>query len=242
MTPICQEFRESWLEALHSAVGPDSARAAGGHARECSDCASWSERVAAQARLIGSLPRLRALGELHPRVVAELHAGRREERAVAALRRLPSVTPPQDLEQVVQAELGSPPARVRAPDVLRRLVAEELSDPVQTRIRRQIGGLRRQRAPAELDARVAALASSLGGPAGSPSIPRRRAPMWISLAAGLLLLGGLTWIERARSEPRFSFKVVQVRGSGDLSPMARSLIDDLSGGMLGGMLDPGRGL
>jgi hypothetical protein len=141
------------------------------HLATCADCAAYVARVARSLAGLRGLERRPAPIELDGRVVAALQAGARQERAVRAVEELAPRTAPERVERAVEtdAELAAHhpgrelrPARLRAPQVLDRLVAEELGDPSAARARRFVSSLARLEAPGELALRVA------GDLAGTP--------------------------------------------------------------------------
>jgi hypothetical protein len=224
---ICRAFRDEWL----------SGDAAGStHPAQCPSCASWvlsSERVLAT---LASIVRLGAPAELEGRVEREL-AGDRSRRLERVLDTLIRREPPGELDLRVTETLAAAGGDERttrevqalqaldarpAPDVLERLLREELEAPERQRVERFSGSLERMRAPAALAERITSAA-------------RRRAlgrlvlgPLATLAAAGLVL-----WIASRVQEPerrRYRFEVIQATSLDGLDPMARMLAESLGGG------------
>jgi hypothetical protein len=207
------------------------ARELDGHAETCAPCARWLRGLAARERLLAGLPRASAPAELDGRVVAAIHAGERQERAVDALRGLgrlevgPGVE--RALAEAAESAAVAPleaPGRRRAPRVLERLVAGELADPGRARAQRFVSSLPRLGAPPELELAVRAELAR----------PRRphlaRSGLWWSAAVAAALIAAST-LPRLRREPRYPFRVEQASRA-ELEPAFRTLIDATSGGML----------
>lgn len=109
-----------------------------------------------------------------------------------------------------------------APEVLERLLDEELRAPERQRVERFSGSLERLRAPA-------ALAERLG------SAVRRRALVRLVLGplATLAAAGLVVWIAVRRGEPErrpYRFEVIQASSLEGIDPMARLLAESLGGG------------
>jgi hypothetical protein len=184
-------------------------------------------------------PRIPAPVELAERVAQELTGdrSRRLERVLQSVVRRPA---PTLLDECVgdgflrrpapDEQRGSQKAEAlrsldvhSAPEVLERLLNEELADPVRQAVERFPGNLERLEAPRELEkligstVRRRALARLLVGPT-------------MALAAACLVV----WMA-ARSgvpEPRtYRFNVVHARSFEDLDPMARVLAESLGGGV-----------
>jgi hypothetical protein len=232
MNVECRRYLEQFLdrcgdaEAMES-ISSDLARA--DHARECKECARTAARMAKQASGLAGMQRLEAPHALEGRVVAELYAGRRQDRASSALRRLPRLPVPEELERAFG---GGPhaPKRLGAPAILRELVEEELSHPVQARIERQLGRLARMHAPAALDARVEAALAGRTAPRESARAWRRWT--WVAVAAGVAVLAAAGIRALPRPTPRYSFQVVEAHSIREMSPFARSWIAAVGGGVL----------
>lgn len=231
------------------------------HRAQCADCAAWVAGLARLTESLYALPRVAAPKQLDGLVVATLEAGAREARAVRAVEGLTHLHSPETLAETLETELeegveNSLPTnplpgseqRLGAPSVLERLVREELAEPEKHTVRRAVGGLERLRAPAELEALVQATLA--GQPpiaeTGRPAFKLLRAKhlAWASAAAAVLLLAGpfgpfelgrLQDSSPSGEEPAArtrSFEVVYVRSLNDLDPVARNLVDGVSGGLL----------
>jgi hypothetical protein len=119
-------------------------------------------------------------------------------------------------------------ARHRAPAVLERLVAEELSDPQAARARRFAGDLERTGAPGALARR---LSRSVDAGRSEPlRVVRRR---WIpaSAVAAAAVLALTLFVLRDRPERGRPFTVHYGRPAAP-SPLAASLVDGWTGGFL----------
>jgi hypothetical protein len=230
MQTPCQSFRDE----LNDPRG-----AAGEHAGECAACAAYAERVGRAAQTLGALERRAAPLVLDGVVVAALEAGARQERAARALSSLGRLAAPEldelldvrgDLVQHAGGNAPSP-ARLQAPQVLERLVAEELLDPAAARARRYVASLPRLAAPDGLAERLITGAPPARGPRALELAPAwgRRA---LAAAAGLAFLLALgPW--RAFEEPRPRLKLVPARlaDTESLDAYARGLIGGLAGGL-----------
>lgn len=172
-------FRDESCEGVRRAWFGD-APALRAHARECPDCASWIARRERLESALRGLQRSGAPGTLDGLVVASLHPGYRQDRAVRSLGRLAAESAPAGVtvpvpeheqgDRAPRAESPESPEceaamidslpRVATPGVLERLVAEALADGARGRVRSAVERLPRQTAPAALDQAVAeALAS-----------------------------------------------------------------------------------
>lgn len=229
MNQACKAFRVEWL----------SGETGSAHASQCPQCArfvSSSERVAAA---LSSLEGLSAPAELERCVELEL-AGDRSRRLQRVLNSFIRRGAPAVLDRRVaeffaahraggDEQRGSRKAEVMrsldlrpAPDVLERLLREELDAPERQRVERFSGSLERLRAPAVLAERIG-------------SVVRRRAfgrlvlgPL-ATLAAACLIV----WITLLRGEPvprRYRFEVIQAASLEGIDPMARMLAESLNGG------------
>jgi len=198
---------------------------ASSHADTCATCGATWQRMRTQARALGTLRRHAVPVELEGRIVATLHAGYREDRAVRHLRALPPVDAPAELERRI-ADILTPQ---RAPAVLERLVAEDQGDPARALARRFTRKLGRRRAPADLDERMLR-----GIDANTtPSFTWRKV---LSIAAGIFLTAwvGVAAGRQLTPEPRrYDFEVREMASADELSPFARQMI----GGFLGGALE-----
>ncbi|HTF88316.1 MAG TPA: hypothetical protein VK843_07895 [Planctomycetota bacterium] len=220
---VCQLAREGLLDF----VDPSGPTRAMPQAFHCDACRAWFERAGSQARAIHSLPRRVAdMAPLDGLVVAELNAGRRQERAGAALAALQRLQVPSELDALVKDQLGR--ARRGAPAELEGRVALELQAGAGPRIERQLGRLARLSAPAELDLRVA---GSLADSPRSDGVPMRR---WIAIAATLFVVfGAATLVRQLRHEP-YTFRVVHTSSTASLDPLALGQLSAVSGVWFGG--------
>lgn len=224
MTLRCHECQERLLaRASESDVLSRETRA---HLDSCADCAAFAARSGLQRRALTSLPRRAAPQELDGRVVAACHAGYRQARAVAQIADLARWSVPGELDRkVLERERLDRPA---TPEVLDRLVSEDLRDPSKAIARRFAGRLARLAAPPELRRRVERALGANGH--GQP----RRVSRALQLAAAIMVVGlggGLLWM-RGKSEPRYSFEVVRVSASASTDPVLRGMLSGLSGGLL----------
>ena len=207
-----------------------------GHLERCSECAAWARRLETLSRILRSAPSETPV-ELDGLVVAALQSGARQERAVRAVGDLGSLPAPEALaERQGDRGLSARPALVhslagpsQAPDVLERLVAEKVADATgAAATRRSLEILGRQPVPRALDRRIARLLGSLG---------RFTRPVAGLAAASLVaflvipLLRPVASDDPQSAASAYSFRVV--RGSiGDLDPLARRMLDDVTGGAL----------
>ncbi len=120
-------------------------------------------RAAAQVRALESLVPKPAPFELDGLVVASLHSGARQDRAVQQVQALASQPVPRELDEAVArmvigdylgGDADTAPGPFRAPGVLDRLVEESLSDPLKANAKSMTSRLGRQGAPDELTERV----------------------------------------------------------------------------------------
>jgi hypothetical protein len=231
----CAECAAAWQRAL------TSARLLGELARQSAPEAldeavrhelTTEAREVRVARALSSLERMEAPSALDGSVVCAINAGHRQDRAAASLVGLTRQAAPNELEDRLLHE----PRRQVAPDVLDRLVAEELADPAKAMASRFAGRLPRLKAPAALDRYVE---SSLQGRPGSDHRAERRLQLPthrfgpLAAAAGLL---AVLWIGRTMlvdPEPtELSFSVSKAETVDDLGPTARSWMTGLAGGIL----------
>ncbi len=218
----CQAARQALLGALDP-TGHPVAQSPSFH---CAACEAWFQRAQVHGRALSSMPRLAAEhGSLDGRVVAELNAGCRQERASAALRSLARRTAPSELD-IRAADLFGRMDR-SAPSELDGRVAGELRGVPNERVQRQLAALERLSPPAELDARVATILAR-------PVRSMVRAPgRWLALAASLLAVIGvasLAWQGGMGGGRPYEFKVVRSDSTDSLDPLSRSLLSGASGG------------
>ena len=229
MDKNCRAFRDEWLRGERT----DAA-----HAGLCAECAGW---MASTERVLGALAglgRLSAPAELAQRVEREL-GGDRSRRVERVLNSLVRRGTPAVLDERVAASFGVERVPVDesrtleaqalraldvqpAPEVLERLLDEELRAPERQRVERFSGSLERLRAPA-------ALAERLG------SSVRRRALVRLVVGplATLAAAGLVVWIAVRRGEPErrtHRFDVIEASSLEGIDPMARMLAESLGGG------------
>lgn len=210
---------------------------ASAHLDGCAACQEW---VAARERLgaaLATLTRLTAPAALERRVAREL-AGDRSEPLARALQSLVRRGAPPVLDERVAAWIGRAPEGVdpaqragalraldvqRAPDVLERLLREELEQPERQQAERFTGSLPRLAAPAALAERLAsrvrrrALVRLLAGPLAA--LTAAGLVLWIALRAG---------VDERRP---YRFQVVHASTLEPLDPTARALAESLGGGV-----------
>lgn len=222
MQPHCHTARE--------ALAGNDLPAFDAHARACGECAAFVLRLARNRGALTELARLAAPAELDGRVVAALEAGHRAQRAVEAVQGLARVVVPEHLDRAVARD-AAPLAseKLVAPDVLRRLVEEELSDPSKARARRFVGSLERLEAPAGLAARVA---ETLRRPERKRSFRSRL--LAGGATAALLVCAAFVWAALSRdAQParRGHIEWVRAESTGELSPLAASFLAGFTGGV-----------
>lgn len=264
MNPICQAFRDALDDPRSTPTSGIGAAVAGApHAADCADCAAYVARAARGVDALGALERFEVPPELDGRVVAALQAGARQDRAVRMLESLSPQRADEQIDEAVVAKLEFEArhpdaelraARRRAPEVLSRLVEEELADPPAARTRRYVGSMPRLEAPVELEAALAlelagvphGAGSGPPGPTGSdragPALTPARGLMLMAAALALVvLLGPLRNGDRkneqavaSQLEPRRTLRL-QEASLADLerfSPVARDLVSGLGGGIV----------
>ncbi len=163
MIDSCQDFRDRFLEREDSAARKSLDIL--DHPARCAECDRWMRRVGLQVDHLSSLPRVSAPEALDAAVNLELELVEgRIARAVGGLPRLPA---PAELEARMRGVLaetgetwsGLQPVegleKVQAPEVLERLVGEELAAPAAHRTERFVGNLELVRAPRGLERRIA---------------------------------------------------------------------------------------
>lgn len=262
MKSACQALRQ----ALADPRLTDGAWEA--HLADCADCAAFAARLGRAVGALEGLERRGAPPELDGLVVAALQAGARQDRAVRALVDLSPEPAPEHVDEALAARLefeaaldsevaldpesgsASPefvPPRLKAPQVLERLVGEELADPAASRARRFVGGLPRLEAPEALTERVAlhmdqlALAPvSLSGQRGSGSGMSLGFGKLVALVAASVILVGLAgplgslWPRPSGPAPQARSLSLQQASLADLasfSSMGRDMVDGLGGGL-----------
>ena len=242
MTSPCTQPRTDLLD-LVQLVGPltQATGPLAEHLRSCEDCAAAQERLLAQSRALTGLKRLSAppqLTEFVSQALAPEGRAERIGRAVASLERRESHA---DLEAVVLGGGDLPREELHAPTVLDRLVNEELKNPLATQARRAIGRLPRVAAPAELDTRVELELASPTRATHSPGIrrgrllsmgPRRLAGLGVAAALILWLAGPESGPTAPDSSDDYGFEIRRMDDLAGLDPLARELLDGLTGGIL----------
>jgi hypothetical protein len=198
------------------------------HLAECTSCRAQRQRAERGVRLLRALPPQRAPQALDGAVVASLHAGTRQERAIRQVEALTRLKVPAELSSQVEATLVWT-ADQPAPAELGARLRAELAAPSEAMSRRLLGRLDRLRAPQDLDRRMSVPARNFA---------RRRA---IAFAGALLVVMGLgslavqRWgaeLSSAQQQPRVAIQwnVEIIESAEGLDPVARALIGGLSGG------------
>lgn len=218
------------------------------HQSRCADCRSWIRSTKLQIQALLELPELEApdqLDELVEQAILSPPSTRdheHDEKTDEILAALPRKAAPEELEQRVAASLmrdverraGTRDDKQRTiqsvrvldiepvPNVLERLVDEELAAPAAHRVERMVGNLEPRRAPENLAVRVARRLRPI-------SLPKLViAPLATLLAACLLI-----WVAFRGEEPEprsYSFTVVHADDATRLDPTARLVAEALSGG------------
>lgn len=227
MLPRCREFQLRWLEraTLVDAVDDDVSA----HSLGCPDCTAFVRRATQLQRAWGELERQTVPDELPGRVVAACNAGYLQDRAAALLGAIIRVDAPEVLDRQVLKDASS---RLRAPQVLERLLEEDLRDPSLAAGRRLAGRLDRLEAPDELFGRVQ---RELERPVAAEENRRERsqALRWsiVGLVAVIGLALGLRYgLREVTAAPAITFQVQRVHDASELDGLAR----DLAGGLTGG--------
>lgn len=238
----CDLFRRGLLEQVRPTAASSADPAASPF--HCDACRDWFASARRHAAALGGLTRMSV--EFDGRVVAELNAGRRQDRAVAALRWMRRREVPLELDVLVRQELrraslaadfdsgedaiGQGLPEQSAPAELDRRVAAEFLAAALAGGGRPLKGLPRLSVPAELDARVGA---DLRRQGLAQDVPLRR---WLVAAAALLTVAalGAMWqaSERAGRPASRDFRVVRATSLSDLDPMARGLLSAHLGGAM----------
>jgi hypothetical protein len=229
VSPGCAAFRADWLSA-----GFDLA-----HVAECADCRAWVTASERRILALNGLACLSAPEALDRRVAREL-AGDRSLRLERALRSLARRAAPPALDvavaglfegrvpagDAVRGERAAQALRaldiVPAPAVLDRLVAEELAKPELQRAERFPGQLERLAAPEELEEKLH------GSVRRKAAVRLLRGPLLALAAAALVVWVALQ--EDSTKSRSYRFEVVHATSLEDLDPMARSLVESLTGG------------
>ncbi|QDU64998.1 hypothetical protein [Engelhardtia mirabilis] len=216
----------------HSAL--DALESSGGHPAGCDACAAWLARQRQVAGLLGMLDRFSAPEGLDRAVAQAVAANQRRAQAFATLE-------PR-----------------RAPNVLRRLVQEDVEAGASAVVARSLAGLERQTAPPELALLVAERIESDrrqrsqgvapgarpfrdGRPSPLVLVGRGTTPLRIGLvAAAALLIFSLPPLMRSfkgqaeglRSLPEPRVQLAMVTDIDRMDPLARALAAGVSGGVV----------
>ncbi len=224
MSLHCHECQERLLARTSERdVLPGDTRA---HLDSCAACATFAVRAANLGRAFSDLLRREVPAELDGRIVAACHAGYRQARVVSHVAHLSRWNVPGELDRKVLEPRAL--ERSIAPDVLGRLVSEDLRDPSKAIARRFAGRLARLAAPPELRRRVERVF-------GPHDVTRaRRAPRILQLAAAVfvVVLGGGLLLMRGKPERQYSFEVRRESVHASTDPLLRGMLDGLSGGLL----------
>lgn len=226
VNPQCLAFRIEWLEA---------GRSEGDHAAGCDACAAWARSAERSRAALATLVRPDVPPELEARVVEELVDGR-SRRLQRILESSVRRSAPPLLDERIHAllcgvagseERGEHRAQALraldvqfAPEVLERLLNEELAAPERHRVERFSGSLERLEAPAVLGQRV-------GETVRRNALTRLvLGPLLTLVAAGLVLWFSADGRDEQRS---YRFHVTQASSLSDLDPMARAIAESLGG-------------
>jgi hypothetical protein len=219
----CRPFRIQWLDGANDPH----------HAARCEACARWARVAELASESLKGLARLPAPPDLESAVAREL-AGDRVPRIERVLQSLVRRSAPKELDERVSAfkfasPVSEPEPKVHvlraldvqpAPEVLARLVDEELQAPERHRVERLAGSLERLSAPQDLEARVDARV-------------RRQAIRRLILipAATLAAAAWMLWFSlRSGPEPRARrFEVVEASTLEGLNGIALVLSETVSG-------------
>lgn len=224
MNPTCRDVRDRLLESRGSVSTAGVGELE--HLDACAECAGFARRVGQISSSFSKLARLAPPQELDGLTVGALQAGRRQERAVGALRGLARLPVPPEL---VGRALEEPTRVARAPAVLDRLVDEDLRNSTGALTRRFAGKLERQRAPQALRDRLQQSALSVLRPSAA------RRSLAAATALAILLVGAGLWLRGhspATDLSELGFEIRYESGLDGMDPMARSLLGGLSGGIV----------
>ena len=127
----CPHARNTWLLDALAAIEAEGVEAglANEHLAECQECYAAFRIMQRLASTLSGLSRAEVPADLDGRVVAAVHAGYLQDRAVNALEHLETLTVPSALDALVEARLQStaPPPPPEEP-----FTAEQESDPQTT--------------------------------------------------------------------------------------------------------------
>lgn len=242
----CDQVRSSWIEAAPVASAEFQAELEPMLREHLGSCPACQRVIGAwplAARALSELPRHSAPAELDSAVVAAWHAGARTERALRALMRLARQAPPEQLAEALELSssdagvAASQISRASAPQVLDRLVHEELLDPAKARVRRHVGGLRRLSAPDALAPRVAAelshRRSSSAARDSLRALTARRLRVVLGAAAAFALVAlPIALLVQKPQPPTRPFRVERASSLGAFSPITRGMLDAASSGLI----------
>ncbi len=240
MSTSCEQILEHLTAAaVQGGSWPQELEA---HLEHCPACSAWAARLRGHAWALGELQLVAAPAELEGRVVAAMHGGQREDRAVAELSTLGPACAPAELDGRILSLFADLRAEGLlqpsvAPEELEERVDADLQDLPAATTAHLLSKLPRLDAPEELEARVE---DEL------PLLRHRRASLHLvwtrkrALAAGAAAAACLAlWIgfnagprTAAPQAPLFPFEVVVLDDSSELSPAARGMLDTVSGGAL----------
>lgn len=220
------------------------------------DCRAWREASFDEASFVDAAAHAPSAVDGHAATCAECRAWwERQCRLVSALRSLPRLSAPAELDRRAQPrELSETCTRVvlehlrvlHAPSVLDRLVREEIEGQPGTTVRRFANELERHAAPAALDERLQSVVADdeSARDVEAPRAPRSRRAWWLAaggtLAAGLL---GIVAYQSFAGTPRYRFEVVEIDAA-ELraqSPFGFSFANGLTGGALLAQAAPAEG-
>jgi hypothetical protein len=217
----CREFRIRMVALADGATQRDSALDA--HLAQCVECRARLERTEQIIGALRDLERMTPALDMDGLTVAATQAGRRQERAVRAVRLLERMHVPEELER----KLVEGPEK--APGALERLVDHDLQDPTQAVARRFAGRLERLAAPRALEGRLARSVLV------RHDRDARRVRALVLAAAFVLVVSALGWIlvqKRPVTEHGPAIVVQHVASPNDLDKSARDVFAQFSLGFL----------
>lgn len=240
MSTSCEQILELLTaSAVQAGSWPQELEA---HLEGCPACAAWASRLSLHTRALGELQSVGAPAALEGRVVAAMHGGQREDRAVAELLTLGAAQAPAELDGRILALFADLRAEgllqpTAAPEELEERVDSDLQDLPAATSAHLLSKLTRLEAPAELEARLEGELSDAQRPKNTFQLvwTRQRAlAAGVAAAACLALWAGFSAGPRQSrpQEPLFPFEVVVLDRSSELSPAARGMLDAVSGGAL----------
>jgi hypothetical protein len=239
MTHSCNELRE--LMMAEGLRGRPLSREVESRVGACESCARWVASFERQVAALVELPRRQVPASLEGRVVAALHQGYREDRAISELSQVGGPGAPAELDASLEdlfSELRAEGllAAPEVPSELETRVDEDLRDLPGAISAHMLGKLESLSAPDSLAARIEAdLAASQGtqAPRTLSLTVKRRLAAGLAAAAGLAIWAGLGQNTELVSPPALTpLVVISVDAGSDLSPAARRLFNSLTGGAL----------